>query len=455
MPPLLHEILRGQGTRARSLRSTAFVALGFGGGYALRLGSNLILTRLLFPEAFGVMALVQVFLTGLQMFSDLGVNLSIIQDKRGEDRDFLNTAWTIQVLRGIFLWLVSCAIAWPMAAFYGQPELLYLIPVAGLNAVIMGFMTTKVAEANRDLRTGVLVLTELVSQIIGIIVTVLLTLWWRDVWALVAGGIAGSLANVVLLQRMLPGPRNRLHWNTEMAWSILHFGKYILVASVAGFLLNQGDRLVLGAHVSMEALGIFSIGILMAKMPQQLAGNIGRNIVFPIFRRYLDLGIPENRDRVFRARRLVILAMCGTTCLLALVGVPLIELLYDHRYDMAGPVLALASLSTGLQVAVSNYEGAYFAHGDSRSHFRLSVLNAAVQMALLLAGIAWFGLLGAVLAPGLAMILTYPYRVVILRRYKAWDPVTDLAATLAILAATAIACLLFPDQILAFVSGQI
>lgn len=69
----------------------------------IRLGSNLILTRLLFPEAFGLMALVQTFMTGLAMFSDIGIGPSIIQNRRGEDPDFLNTAWTIQIGRGVML----------------------------------------------------------------------------------------------------------------------------------------------------------------------------------------------------------------------------------------------------------------------------------------------------------------------------------------------------------------
>lgn len=450
MSSLLHDILRGQGTRGRSLRSAIFVGFGFGGGYVLRLGSNLILTRLLFPEAFGVMALVQVFLTGLQMFSDLGINLSIIQDGRSRDRDFLNTAWTIQILRGLVLWLASCALAWPLAQIYGEPRLLELIPVAGLNAVILGFQTTKVAEANRDLKIGVQVTTELASQLIGIAITIVLTLWWRDVWALVLGGLAGTLANVALQQAILSGPRNRLHWDAGMARSILHFGKYILIASVAGFLLNQGDRLVLGAHVTMEALGIFSIGILMAKMPQQLARTADSKIVFPIYRRYLDLGVPDNRAKVFRARRLVLLAMIGATCLLGLTGVPLIEFLYDSRYATAGPVLTLACFSTGMQIATSNYDGAYLSHGNSRSHFRLTFVMAVVQTAMLVAGIAWFGLLGAVLVPGLAMILTYPYRVAIVRRYKAWDPVADLTAAFFTLAATLLGCWLWRDAVAAF-----
>jgi hypothetical protein len=78
-------LFQGDALRARALRGSALTMLKFGGQNALRLGSNLILTRLLFPEAFGLMALVQVFLTGLQMFSDLGIHASVIRSARGED----------------------------------------------------------------------------------------------------------------------------------------------------------------------------------------------------------------------------------------------------------------------------------------------------------------------------------------------------------------------------------
>src|SRR5204863_421086 len=72
-------------------------------GFILRLGSNLILARLLVPEMFGLMALVNTFMMGLQMFSDVGIGPSIIQNRRGDDPAFLNTAWTIQVMRGMAL----------------------------------------------------------------------------------------------------------------------------------------------------------------------------------------------------------------------------------------------------------------------------------------------------------------------------------------------------------------
>lgn len=88
-------MVTGNRLMARALRSTSWIVLGYGGSQAIRLASNLILTRLLFPEAFGLMALIQVVIVGLTLFSDVGIAPSIAQSKRGDDRDFLDTAWTI------------------------------------------------------------------------------------------------------------------------------------------------------------------------------------------------------------------------------------------------------------------------------------------------------------------------------------------------------------------------
>ncbi|MAO27784.1 MAG: polysaccharide biosynthesis protein, partial [Roseovarius sp.] len=95
----------GSGLMARLMRSGSWVLIGYGGSQAIRLASNLILTRLLFPEAFGLMALVSVVTVGLMMFSDVGVGPSIAQSKRGDDPAFLDTAFSIQILRGALLWL--------------------------------------------------------------------------------------------------------------------------------------------------------------------------------------------------------------------------------------------------------------------------------------------------------------------------------------------------------------
>ena len=112
-----------QGMFARALRGSALTAGSYAVAQVLRLASNLVLTRLLFPEAFGVMALVSVVLVGLAMFSDMGVGPAISQSPRGDEAAFLNSAYTLNVARGAVLWLLTCALAWPAAAFYQAPDL--------------------------------------------------------------------------------------------------------------------------------------------------------------------------------------------------------------------------------------------------------------------------------------------------------------------------------------------
>ena len=121
-------MMRGDGARARVMRGTLMTAVNFGGSKGLRLVSNLILTRILFPEAFGMMALITVFSGALEMFSDTRINASIIQSKRGHERIYLNTAWTIQILRGILLYMAALFFAVPAAEFYGEPMLAELLP---------------------------------------------------------------------------------------------------------------------------------------------------------------------------------------------------------------------------------------------------------------------------------------------------------------------------------------
>src|SRR5262249_40277751 len=158
---------------------------------------------LLFPDVFGLMALVQIFMQGLAMFSDIGIGPSLIQHKRGDDPTFRNTAWTIQIIRGVMLWITSCFIAWPVAKFYGQPMLLQLLPVAGLGAFISGFNSTSVFIANRKLALGRITALDLVSQVVSLVLTCILAVCFHSVWSLLVGSLLGGTVYTVLTHIIL------------------------------------------------------------------------------------------------------------------------------------------------------------------------------------------------------------------------------------------------------------
>lgn len=430
------------------MRGSIWVILGFGGTNILRLGSNLILTRLLFPEAFGLMALVQVVMTGLIMFSDIGIRTSIIQNPRGDEPDFLNTAWTLQIIRGFLLWLIACGLSVPAAQLYNEPMLMQLLPVGGLVAVIAGFETTKIATASRHLQLGRQTIVELSAQLCGIIAMVILAYILQSVWALVIGTLITAALKMGLLHYMLPGISNRLRWETDTVWSVLGFGKFIFLSSLAAFALAQGDRAVLGKYISIGDLGVYSVGMLLGTLPLLLSRVLNNKVVLPLYRLKPPGESDENRKQVFRARR-ILLAITLLPCLFfAATGIWVIDLLYDDRYALAGPMIVLFSFASVLPVVFTGYGGVLLAHGDSKRHFILMFLTAGLQIALLIAGVTYLGLFGAILAPGVAAVLVHPLRVIFLSRYSAYDALGDIGFLTVALGVTGWTCWLNWTQIL-------
>ena len=424
---------------ARVMRGSVLTAGSYAIAQGLRLVSNLILTRLLFPEAFGLMALVSVFLVGLAMFSDVGIGPAISQSKRGDDVGFLNTAWSIQVLRGGALWLATCAFAWPAAQVYEAPELLALLPAAGLTLLISGFNPTRIDTANRHLLLGRLTGLDLAAQVIGIVAMVVLAEAMQSVWALVLGAIIGSVAKLLLTHFYLPGPRNSFRWEAAAAKDLIHFGKWIFLSTACGFLLSQGDKAILGAYLPLDQLGIYNIGYFLASFPVLLGGAVSSRIMIPLYRDHHPADSPVNFAKLRRLRVVLTGGMLGLLALMAFVGVPLVGVLYDARYAQAGAiVVAIACLQMPLVIGMT-YDQSALAAGDSRSYFWIIAAKATVQTTGFLIGVHFAGLGGALLAQGLALAAVHPLIIWLARRHRAWDGWHDAGFALLALALMAAA----------------
>ncbi|MCC1491158.1 oligosaccharide flippase family protein [Cognatishimia sp. F0-27] len=421
----LRDRFRGQSLSARVLRSSVLTVGGFGFSQVIRLASNLILTRLLFPEAFGLMALVMVFLMGLGQFSDVGVTPAILQSKRGDDRDFLNTAWTIQVIRGFGLWLVACAAAFPMAALYDEPMLTQLLPVAALTLVIAGFKPTRMDTANRHLMLGRVTVIDACVQVIGVATAIGLAWLTGSVWALVISGLVGGIAEIIINSVGLPGERNRFRWEKPAARELINFGKWVFLATVCGFVFTQADKILIGKYLPLDIFGIYNIGFFLAAFPMLLGGMVTRKILIPIYRETPPRESAANFARLRKMRFAVSALLIVMVAIFASLGVWLIELMYDPRYALAGPIVVVLALAQLPMVIVMTYDQAALAAGDSRAFFVLAAVRAALMVVCLIAGLELAGLIGALVGQGMAFVLAYPAVVWLARRMGAWDGLHD------------------------------
>ena len=417
---------RKAGLMARAMRGSAWIVLGYCAGQGFRLVSNLVLTRLLFPEAFGLMALIMVFIVGLTMFSDVGIGPSISQSKRGDEPDFLNTAWTIQAIRGGALWIVAAVLAWPVSVFYQEPSLVYLLPLAAVALIISGFDPTRIETAHRHLLMGRVTTLELISQIIGIIAMVALAILLNSVLALILGNLIGVAARLILMNGYLPGVYNQFRWEKSAASELLHFGKWIFASTVCGFFSSQGDRAVLGKFLTLAVLGVYNIGYFLASFPLLLGYAITGRVLIPVYRDTPPGASAANYRKLRRMRFVLTGVILSLVFVMAHIGPPLVALLYDDRYLAAGAIVVAIALVQITQVIGMSYDQAALAAGDSRGFFFLALIRAVLQLAGLLIGASTFGLLGALIGLGVATVAIHPAIIMLARAHHAWDPLHDV-----------------------------
>lgn len=432
----------GESLRGRAIRGTVWTTAGYGISQVLRLAVNLVLTRLLQPHMFGLMTLVNIFVQGLQSFSDVGIGPSIVQSKRGDDRGFLDTAWTIQVLRGITLGTVSLLLAWPAAKLYGQPQLAWLLPVAGLGAVLAGFNSTALFSLNRHLDVGRLTVQALVAQVAGAGVMLAWAMTHPSVWALLAGNLAAAVVTLLFSHFLLPGPRNRFRWERAAAAELMTFGRWIFVSTLLTFLALQADRLIFGKLISLDELGVYGVAAMMAALPTAAILKLGGTVVFPAYSRARAAGKPI--QQVFDKVRLPLLAGAGlVTAGLVGGGRPVIELLYESPYHPAGWMLQLLAVSGWFQVMQVTNGSALLALGSPRSVAAANVVKLLAVAVGVPFGFWAGGLPGGIVGIILSDVLKYVATVVATRRQGLRMVRTDLmlsgmvAATAGLAAAAA------------------
>lgn len=384
----------GSSLRSRAIHSGAWIGVGFGAQKALQLGSNLVLTRLLFPEAFGLMALANVFLIGLQMFSDIGLKPAVIRDPRGDDPAFLNTAWTIQVVRGLLLCAIGAAIAYPISLIYGQPILFPLLAVLSTTAAINGFMSIGMATAERRLDFRTITMIQLAGQAAMIVLLVTLAYFWRSVWALAVANVIGTAVTVAIGYMLLPRHRHRLALDRESARSLIHFGRWILFSTLATYLGGEGLKAIQGGFLSPAEFGVLAIAYTIAGIPNDLALKLSGALGLPVLAEtYREA--PHKAHSVLHSLRLRTLAFSLLLFSgLMLAAEPLIGFLYDPRYHAAGEYLVALTVGNAIAGLGFGYTGAVLAIGRPSAYFALMTATAILRMGGLVLGFDASGITG-------------------------------------------------------------
>lgn len=397
----------------------------------IRFGGNLLMTRLLVPEMFGLMSVVMVFMIGLTMMTDVGLTQNIIQNKRGEQAVFLNTAWTIQVIRGgvIFSLVLVCSMAlyllgqdgWlPTQTAISDPQLPAVLAVMSVTALTTGFSSIYLSVLNRQLQMAKLVSIELISQVAGLLLTIAWAWFNRDIWALVYGAVFASTLRMLMSHSPYIGKACQWAWDRSSASDIFNFGKWIFLASIFGFLLNQGDRLLLGGLISAEKLGIYSIAFFLASAMTEVLSKLISMVFYPMISEVIRERPEKLQSIYYRLRNRVDFITLFMAGFIFIYGDNLVAFLYDERYQNAGwmlEFLGLTMIASGFLIA----EQCLLAHGYSNLFFKLIFVQVVSLFIMLPLFFSLWDMPGAIMAIVMAALVRVVTVGFLMKRHLFWN----------------------------------
>lgn len=374
------------GSRQALVGAAGWVTLTYLVQQLLRLVSNIILAWLLAPALLGTMLLINTLRTGGELLTDVGVGQSIVNNNRGGEPVFYNTAWTIQIIRGLVLFAIAMALTIPIARAYDNPELLALLPAVAPIFIITGLTSPARFLLQKRLEVRKLALFDLASAVFGTLVQIALALYTPTIWALVWGLLISTAVPAAASFFLIDWRTHRLCLETECVRAILHFGKWIFLASLVYFLAMNFDRLYFAEAVSFALLGIYGIARTFADTVTQLFQRMGNMLIFP------KVAATEQRgfdlQRAIRPLRLATLLVAAAGLAFGVAVADLfIYLVYDERYHAAGLFLAillvgswfgiLAAMADAMMLGVGRPSGVAFSNAA-----KLAVIVIALPLVL-------------------------------------------------------------------------
>ncbi len=390
--------------KLQTIRSAFWGFLGKGSSEFFRLLGNLILTRLLFPEAFGLMALANSTLMMINLFSDTGIKTAIIQNPKGESSQFLNTAWIISILRGILLCVIMIILAQPLSIFYKEPGLKTILLIMAINPLIGGFENPSLSLFIKKFRVDKLVFFELSLQIAGLLTTIILTYIFRCV-EVMAVSVTLSVFYRSIGSYVVSKPFPKFRWDKESGTEIFNFGKFIFINTMITWLAGNIDIIVIGKFLGVGTLAFFNIGKSFAYLIYNICIQIMAQSYFPAI-----TSIHQESNRVMKIYK-------STTSFFIMIGIPIaiclsifareiIQLLYDPRYETAYISMSWLSLFIVFRL-IGGINGATLVGIGKPSFETLSNLFGFMIAALCLTiGIYTGGLEGAAIGISISFLFT-------------------------------------------------
>lgn len=365
--------------------------------------STLILARLLVPEDFGLVAMCTSVVAALQIFAAFSVDAVLIQ-RQDADRDLYDSAWSINIVMGLFVGGAVLLSAEPTAQFYDEPRLVLPMYLLAIGFFINSAQNIATVDFRKYMQFDREAYLRAAQKLSGFVVTIPLAFYLENYWALVIGTVAMNLFSVAISFMMKPyKPRFTL----IRAREILSFSSWILLTNMTAFVRFRASDFIIGRNNGAAALGLFEISKDLASLPAtQVVASINR-AVYPGYSKLAD---QQDELRSFYLATLTSIAIVATPLALGIASVvePLVPIMLGEGWEGSIPAAQAIAVYALLAALTTNSYYIFLANGEPRKGAILDLIQAAILIPILIWMTLERGIVGAAMAYGIAQAIGTP-----------------------------------------------
>jgi O-antigen/teichoic acid export membrane protein len=347
--------------------------------YTLRIGSLMVLARLLDPKDFGLVGMVTAFTGVLSLFRDFGLSAATVQRLEVTDEQISTLFW-INIFVGAILSVLTAAMAPVVAAFYHQPQLLWVTTALAGSFLLNAAGVQHSALLQRQMRFTALATIDVLSWLGSTIVGISMALSGFKYWALVGAAITLPLVTTVCLwiaTKWIPGrPRRRIGLR-----SMMRFGGAITLNSVIIYIAYNFEKVLLGRFWGADAVGLYGRAYQLINIPTDNLNSAVGEVAFSALSRVRH-DPPRFRNYFLKGYSLVLGLTIPITIAVAIFAPDLIAVLLGPKWKDAAPIFRLLA-PTILIFALINPIGWLL--------FSLGMVGRSLKVALVLAPVVISG----------------------------------------------------------------
>jgi len=372
-----------------------------------------VLARVFTPTQFGVYGIAALILALLEIMTETGINVILIQSKEAIEK-YLDSAWVASILRGILICLGILISAPFIARFFNSPQSLGIIIMISLAPLIKGFINPAEIIFQKELKFKTELLFRTYIYLTDAIASIFFALVTHSVYSLVSGLIAAAIVEVIL-SFVLIEIKPKLRFDSNYLWEIFHKGKWVTGFSILNYFGENGDNIVVGKLLGTTPLGIYQMAYRLSITPITEISDVVNKVIFPIYSK-----IENDRKRLLSAfRKTLSVNSVGTILLgLAMLIFPkeIIAIILGSQWIGAANVLRVLALFGIVRAFLSPASVVLLATGNQKYLTLITFIRLLALMIVIFPMVHSFGIIGAGYSQLFSALISFP--VIIFTLYK-------------------------------------